>query len=114
MKKFLSYVKRGGVGALFQTTFVPLAPAPASSKLGQLYGTTDLSSFVSGLFAAALSIGAILAVLRLGYAGYQYMTTEAFGQKTHAKEIIGDTVLGLLLLISVWLILYQINPDICM
>ena len=95
-----------------QNGFVPLAPAPASSKLGQLTSSTSLASFISGLFTTAISIGGILAVLRLGYAGYLYMTSEAFGTKSHAKEVIGDAVLGLLLLLGIWLILNQINPQI--
>jgi hypothetical protein len=97
---------------MFETAFVPLAPSDGS-KLGTLYSNSpSLATFLSNLFAAALSIGAILAVLRLAYAGYLYMTSEAFGQKTHAKEVIGNAVLGLLLLLSIYLILYQINPDI--
>lgn len=95
------------------TSFCPLADTPSNSKLGQLYGSSpDLATFLGNLFTAALSIGAILAVLRLGYAGYEYMTSEAWGNKQHAKEVIGDVVLGLLLLLSVYLILHQINPDI--
>ena len=93
-------------------TFVPLAPTPAYSKLGQLYQSSDLGSFFGALFVTALSVGAIIAVLRLAYAGYQYMTTDAWGSKLQAKEIIGDVVLGLLLLLGVWLILNQINPQI--
>jgi len=93
--------------------FVPLAPTPSNSKLGQLYqSSTDLGGFLSILFMTALSVGAIIAVLRLAYAGYQYMTTDAWGDKLHAKQIIGDVVLGLLLLLGVWLILKQINPQI--
>lgn len=92
--------------------FCALAPVTNSSKLGQLYGSTDLVSFVNTLFTAALSIGAILAVLRLAYAGYIYMASDMWSSKSHAKEVIGDVVLGLLLLLSVYLILHQINPHI--
>ncbi len=92
--------------------FVPLAKAPDSSKLGGLYKSTSLAGLLSGLFTAALSVGGILAVLRLTYAGYLYMTSEAWGVKSHAKEVIGDAILGLLLLLAVVLILKQINPNI--
>jgi hypothetical protein len=92
-------------------SFCPLAPADGS-KLGALYQSSSLGDFLNRLFAASLSVGAVLAVLRLAYAGYLYMTSEAFGQKTHAKEVIGNAVLGLLLLLSIYLILFQINPDI--
>ncbi len=95
-----------------QGSFVPLAPAPGGSKLGELYGSSNLTDFINKLFFASIAVGAILAVLRLAFAGYLYMTTDAWGQKGKAKEVIGDVVIGLLLLLSVWLILRQINPQL--
>ena len=85
----------------------------SNSLLGQVYNQNGtLIDFVNALFKMALSLGAILAVVRIAWAGYQYMTSDAFGTKSHAKEILGDAVLGLVLLLSIWLILYQINPEI--
>lgn len=75
-------------------------------------GANDLGSFINSAFKITLSIGAILAVLRIAYAGWQYMSSDAWGEKSHAKEIIGDVVIGLLLLLSVYLILNQINPQL--
>lgn len=93
--------------------FCPLAPLDDSTKLGQLYATQgDLSTFVNSLFTFAITAGAILAVLRLAYAGYLYMGSDMWSSKSRAKEVIGDVTLGVLLLLAVWLILYQINPDI--
>lgn len=73
------------------------------------------SSFIdlaNAIFFLAIAIGAILAVLRLGYAGIIYMTTDLWHSKQGAKEIISQAVLGILLLLAVYLILFQINPDI--
>lgn len=95
-----------------QDGFVALAPAPASSKLGALYGSTSLTDFINKLFQTALALGAILAVLRLAFAGYMYMTTDIWGKKGEAKTIIGEVVMGILLLFSIYLILKQINPQI--
>jgi hypothetical protein len=95
--------------------FVPLTnDANFEVMFGQKAGTDarDLTSFINSAFKLTLSIGAVLAVLRIAWAGYQYMTSDAWGEKSHAKEILGDVVIGLLLLLSVYLILYQINPDI--
>ena len=75
-------------------------------------GINDLGTFINAAFKVTLSIGAVLAVLRIAYAGYQYMSSDAWGEKSHAKEIIGDVVIGLLLLLSVYLILNQINPQL--
>ncbi len=93
-------------------TFCPLADV-RGSKIEKLYATEgSLSGFVSGIFSIAISAGAIFAVLRLSWAGYLYMTSDSWGSKGHAREVIGDVVLGLLLLLGSWLILHQINPDI--
>lgn len=73
---------------------------------------TTLPEFFSALFYTALAVGATLAVLRLGYAGFLYMGGDSWGSLNKAKGIIQDVVLGLLLLLSVWVILNQINPDI--
>ena len=94
--------------------FVPLADlgAQGGSKLSNLYGSNGLRDYVNALFTFALSLGAILAVLRIAYAGYMYMGTDSWGNKSEAKKIIGDVVVGLLLLLSIWLILNQINPHL--
>jgi hypothetical protein len=94
-----------------QPGFVPLAPI--TTKSGNLYGGGgDLSTFLNNLFKFAIAIGAIGAVLRLAYAGYLYMGSDMWTQKGKAKEVISNVVLGLILLLAVWLILNQINPDI--
>lgn len=93
--------------------FVPLADVPANSKFGQLTRSRDFSGFINGLFKFAIAIGAIAAVLRLAYAGYLYMgQSDMWSHKGEAKQIITDVTIGLLLLLGIYLILYQINPDI--
>lgn len=95
------------------TAFQPLAPV-SSGPLAQLYSapTGDLSVFVNSLFKFAIAVGAIAAVLRLAYAGYLYMGSDMWSKKGEAKTVIGDVTLGIMLLLGVWLILNQINPDI--
>ncbi|MFZ2555417.1 MAG: hypothetical protein WAZ27_04825 [Minisyncoccia bacterium] len=73
---------------------------------------SSLGDFFNGLFYAALAAGAMLAVLRLGYAGFMYMTSDIWSSKQKATEMIQQAVTGLLLLLAVYLILFQINPDI--
>lgn len=73
---------------------------------------TTLTQFFNALFFTAIAIGAILAVLRLGYAGIIYMTTDVITIKGNAREIISHAILGLLLLLAVYIILFQINPEI--
>ncbi|RJQ33450.1 hypothetical protein C4568_04695 [Candidatus Parcubacteria bacterium] len=96
------------------TNYVPLADY-SGTPIGSVYGAggqQTLPQYVRTLFAIALSAGAILAVIRLVWAGYKYMGTDMWSQKGEAKAIIKDVVFGMLLLLGTYLILYQINPCI--
>lgn len=97
----------------FAATFVPLVQTQQlGSKLTDLYTSQNLSVYINRVFTFAIALGAMAAVLRLVYAGYLYMGSDMWAKKGEARLIIGDVTLGLLLLLSVWLILHQINPDI--
>jgi hypothetical protein len=91
--------------------YVPLEPLP---PIGPSLGSaSDLSSYLQWVFAFAISIAGILAVLMIVIGGIQYIT--AYGnpnQIENAKNRIYQALLGLLLAISAWLILYTINPDL--
>lgn len=91
--------------------FVPLE-CFQGSRLAGAYNEPEFGPFIQKLFVGAISFGAVLAVLRLAWAGFQYMSSDLWSKKDHAKEIIRDTLLGLFLLIAIYLILWQINPDI--
>ncbi|MEK7068860.1 MAG: hypothetical protein AAB947_00590 [Patescibacteria group bacterium] len=94
--------------------FIALECFKDSTKLRDAYNTPpgELGPFLNKIFVGAISIGAILAVLRLAWAGFQYVASDLWSTKEHAKEIIRETLLGLFLLIAVYLILRQINPQI--
>jgi len=106
-------MQAAAVPVMFQVTgkFIPLADTPASSKLGQLYASQGLGDYVNKLFLFSLTIGAILAVVRLMWGGYLYMGSgDMWSSKGAAKEVLRDAILGLLLLLAIYLILFQINP----
>ena len=92
--------------------FVPLEKFEGSAKLSNAYASEGLSDFLNKLFLGAVSLGAILAVLRLAWAGFQYMGNDLWSSKQHAKEVMQETLLGLFILLGISLILNQINPDI--
>jgi hypothetical protein len=93
--------------------FVPLACYSNSPQFSNIFNQTGLSGYVTAVFTTALSIGAILAVLRIAYGGYMYMgSADMWGNKQQAREIIGDAIIGLLLLFGIYLILYQLNPNL--
>ena len=115
MKKFFTDTLRAGAaGLLFQGTVVTFQPlTQGTNALGPAFSgfsNMSLPQFFNATFSLAISAGAILAVLRLAYAGWLYMSSDAFGTKSHAKEVIQNAILGLLLLIGIYIILNQINP----
>jgi hypothetical protein len=125
MKKFFNAISgSGATGLLFQGTFVPLTSGIPGSSSGSSLGPTlsglftqtgpgSLAAFFNAAFTMALAAGAILAVLRLAYAGWLYMgAADMWGSKQRAKEVIFDAILGLLLLIGIYIILNQINPNL--
>lgn len=75
------------------------------------FGDT-LNDYINTIFLAAITIGGVLAILRIAWGGFLYITTDLWSSKEKAKEILRETVLGLCLLLAVWLILAQINPKI--
>lgn len=80
--------------------------------LDTLFAAKDLPSVLNALFVLAISIGAVLAVLRIAYAGYLYLKGDIWGNKSKAKDYLQDAVFGLVLLLAVWVILHSINPDL--
>ncbi len=88
--------------------YTPLEPIPGINQSG----TADFPTFLKGIFTILLSIGGILAVGLLVYGGIVYMTSEISNKKSEAKRRIQAAVWGLLLLISSYLILNTINPQL--
>ncbi|MBI4133748.1 hypothetical protein HY478_03975, partial [Candidatus Uhrbacteria bacterium] len=94
-------------------SFIPLECFEGSAKLTDTYtNTEELGPFLNKLFVGAIVIGAILAVLRIAWAGFIYLGDDLWSSKQQAKDIIQDSLLGLFLLLAIWLILNQINPQI--
>lgn len=106
--------------ALISLSLLPAVALAADGPVSALFsGNMDacksgcIAPLLNGLFTASLSIGAMLAVLRIAYAGWLYMgSADMWSSQSEAKGVFQDAILGLLLLLGVWLILYQINPDI--
>jgi len=98
--------------------FVLLTPLLVSAQTATLVsdglglGEGNLDTYFNNLFNLALTVGAILAVIIIATAGIQYMTTDAFMQKSDGKKRIQQAVLGLLMLMAVFLFFKTIDPDI--
>ncbi len=109
---------------LFFVSFSPFIPAAQAQPTGLQYqllekipGTdtlgNDLPGYVNAIYKIALIVVTLSAVLMLSIGGFMYLTsagnTSAMGT---AKGIIYDSIIGLVIALSAWLILYIINPDL--
>ena len=68
--------------------------------------------FVKILYALSISIAALLAVVKIIYAGVQYMLTDVVTSKASAKKDIYGAILGLVIVLSAVFILEIINPQL--
>jgi hypothetical protein len=97
--------------------FISLSDAAGNGQQEQsgipgVFSAKDLGDFVNKLFIFAITIGGFLAVGRIVYAGWMYMMGDSLGGMKRAREIFRDVVIGILILLSIWLILKVINPCI--
>lgn len=94
------------------TEYELLAPIPLGGvDQGETQKTTA-GPYIEGIFKLVIAVAGGLAVLMIIFGGITYMSTDAFGGKSEAKDIIQNAIWGLLLIISAWLILFTINPDL--
>ena len=91
-------------------TYAPLAPLPAAN--GQLQNTVTPSGYVLNLIKIGIGVASGLAVLAIAYSGIKYMMSDVVTNKSDAVQGIKNALLGLLLAISSYLILYTINPKL--
>lgn len=88
--------------------FVPLVGIPFVDTSKDL----TLGDYVNGLYLAAISIAAFLAVVKIIFAGVQYMLSEVVTDKAQAKKSIYGAIIGLLIVLGAFLILNTINPNL--
>ncbi len=100
-----------GVAQSADQGYTLLEPLPGT---GTAPGTSvSLSGYLEAVFAFGISLAGIFAVLMIVIGGIQYITAYGNpGQAESAKNRICQALLGLLLVVSAWLILYTINPDL--
>lgn len=93
--------------------FVPLVGIPFIDEK-ELLGEdgAGLAGYANSLYRAAITIAAILAVIKIVIAGVQYMLTDVVPQKSQAKKSIRTALLGLLIVVGAVLILNTINPSL--
>lgn len=75
-------------------------------------GGGGLSAYFNALYVAAISLAALIAVIKIIVAGVKYMLSDVVTNKESAKKDIRTALLGLLIIVSAVLILETINPQL--
>lgn len=114
MKKFL-------IPSSFLIIGLPLVALAANDSyqmlapIQQLTGggnTVDLATYIPNMIKLIIGLASALAVIKIIIGGIQYMSTDAVGGKSAGKDTIQNALLGLLLAISAYTILYTVNPKL--
>ncbi|MFZ2593856.1 MAG: hypothetical protein WAX38_03740 [Minisyncoccia bacterium] len=72
----------------------------------------SIGPFLNAIFKMSISIGGVVAVSQFVYGGLVYMMSESGAvQMGESKGRMTNAVLGLLMLLSTYIIFQQINPD---
>jgi hypothetical protein len=74
-------------------------------------GEIGIAEFVNRILILAISVGGLLAVVKISVAGFKYMFTDIVSSKQGAKEDIYGALWGLGILLAGVLILVTINPN---
>jgi len=86
-----------------------LAPIPQLTGGGN---TVDLGTYIPNMIKLIIAIASGLAVIKIIIGGIQYMSTDAVSGKNSGRDSIQDALVGLLLAISAYTILYTVNPKL--
>lgn len=89
--------------------------APLSKEFDVGFNPTPenaLGTYLNMMIKIIIGLAAIAAVIMITMGGIQYMTTELISSKEEGKDRIKNALLGLLLLLGSYTILFTINPDL--
>lgn len=90
-------------------SYTPLENIPGSN----LTGPTDFYTYVSAIYKFGIWAVGIVALFMLVFGGYTYITSAGNNSSMEtAKKIITDAIVGIIMALTAYLLLYVINPDL--
>ena len=105
-----------------QVPYTLLSPLPCIARIRSHMCTDSsgnpaitsitLSQFISYAYKFMLALAVVLAVFMITVGGFEYMLSGAANTKGDAVKKIQDAILGLLLALVAYLVLYTIDPNI--
>jgi len=89
-----------------------LAPLPYVGPTVPTSGSGAFAGYVNAVYKIAILVSGVLAVVMITLGGIEYMGSESGFSKEQGKKKIENAIIGLLLLVSCFLILNTINPQL--
>ncbi len=71
-----------------------------------------LGQYIAAVYRYAVSIVVVVATIMVVYGGFLYLVSPIAGKATKGKEIIKDALMGTVVLLSAYLILNTVNPQL--
>ena len=94
------------------TDYQPREPIPGYESETQ-DTAQDFYTYVSAIYKFGLAVVGICALIMLAIGGFMYATSAGNNAAMEkAKSVITDAIIGLILALLAWVILYKINPDL--
>lgn len=75
-------------------------------------GELSIEAYINALYLLAISVAAVMAVLKITIAGVKYMLDDVVTHKQEAKKEIVGALFGLLIVLAAVVILNTINPQL--
>lgn len=92
-------------------TFTPNVPIPTLFSGAYTVDETLFGTYVNAFYIYFAGVAGILAVVMIMYGGFHYITSLGNPQRMNqGKEIIGNALIGLILVLTSYLLLNIINP----
>jgi len=91
------------------TSFCSLTKIPLFDQAGN---AGSLAAFLNAVYKICIGLAAVLAVLQLMRAGIMYMGGDSVTEKSAARNLIAQSLFGLLLVLSPVIVFGIINPKI--
>lgn len=94
------------------TPYVPLERLPNFPVEFDTSQTSSLGTYLNLMIKIIIGLAAVLAMIMIVMGGLEYMTSELISSKEEGKKRITGAILGLLLALGAYALLFTINPDL--
>jgi hypothetical protein len=107
--EFTSHVANAQTTNPKYTLLEPL-PSIGSTSQSTMQPDITLNDYIKYAINLLIAVSAAAAVFMIVWGGLQYMTTDSWGNKSAGLEKVKNAVIGLLMVLSTYIILRTVNP----